>query len=618
MIFWGSQSGTAEGLANRLVRECRSRFGIDALAADLSDYDSESITNIPGAKLALFIISTYGEGDPSDNSTQFLSWLHSNKTVQFPGLRYAAFGLGNSKYKFYNRVIDVVSEALDSRQAKPLLPIGRADDSNGTTEEDFAEWKQSLFSLLQNELGFKERPQQYESTLRVVEDPSLDSIDLHVGEPVRPNAVKKAAAMVTSPIHPLTVKVAKKLLPTTDRNCLYIELDTTEFLELKYKTGDHLAVWPPNPTTEVFRLLNVLGLQERKSMPLLITSLDPSVPTKVPSPTTLESLFRSYLEICAPIPRETALSIAQFAPSPSSKAALTRLAHDKDTYRKYCTATHVTLSRLLESVLSQGDSWSSLPLEFILESLPTLTPRYYSISSSSVVSPKTIALTVATSIENSNNLPIPGITTSYLLDVERHQNGTTSAPPSDILETNSRVPGDGKVFAHVRKSKFKLPTMPKNPIIMIASGSGIAPFRGFLYERSRVASLGREVGPSMLFFGCRNASEDYLYADELQSLESCQENNISVITAFSRTDINKAGGKMYVQDRVEERDEDIIRLLMKENAYLYICGSAAMARDVAKRLGECIQRRLGWNEGELREWSEQMRKTQRWREDVWG
>lgn len=618
VIFWGSQSGTAEGFANRLVRDFRSRFGIDALAADLADYDPESIANIPEAKLALFIVSTYGEGDPSDNSTQFLSWLRSNKTAQFPSLRYAAFGLGNSKYKFYNKVIDVVTESLDNCQAKPLLPVGRADDANGTTEEDFAEWKQLLFSLFRDQLGFEERPQQYESTLRVVEDPSLDSIDLHVGEPVGPKASGKAAAMVTSPIHPLTVKVAKKLMSSTDRNCLYIELDTSEFSELKYKTGDHLAIWPSNPMTEVSRLLDVLELQERKSMPLLITSLDPSVQTKVPSPTTIKSLFRSYLEICAPIPRETALSIAQFSPSPSSKAALTRLADDRDTYRKHCETNHVTLSRLLESVLTPGGSWSCLPLEFILEILPTLTPRYYSISSSSVVSPKTIALTVATSTLNSNNLPIPGLATDYLVGVERNHNGAMTAPPSNALDTNSNVPGNGKVFAHVRKSKFKLPALAKNPIIMIASGSGIAPFRGFLYERSRVASLGREVGPSMLFFGCRNASEDHLYADELQSLEVCQQNKVSVITAFSRTETNKAGGKMYVQDRVEERDEEVIKLLTEENAYLYICGSAGMARDVAERLGQCIRRRLGWNEGELREWSEQMRKTQRWREDVWG
>ena len=58
VIFWGSQSGTAEGFAHRLARECHRRFKIDAVVADLSDYDSESISLIPQSKLAIFLLST--------------------------------------------------------------------------------------------------------------------------------------------------------------------------------------------------------------------------------------------------------------------------------------------------------------------------------------------------------------------------------------------------------------------------------------------------------------------------------------------------------------------------------------------------------------------------------
>jgi NADPH-ferrihemoprotein reductase len=614
VIFWGSQSGTAEALANRLVRDCRSRFGLDALAADLSDYDPESFANIPTAKFAIFIMSTYGEGDPSDNATHFLSWLHTNKTVRFSKLRYTAFGLGNKNYKFYNRVIDVVVEAVDRLGANALMPAGKADDSNGGTDENFTEWKQSLFKVFREKLEFEERPEQYEPTLGVVEDTSLDVIDLNIGEPIKGPARKKGAANI-SPIQALPIKVAKKLLNTTDRNCLHLELDTSEFPELKYKTGDHLAVWPSNPTSEVQRLVHALGLQAQTHTPLLIQSLDPSVQVQVPSPTTWEALLQYYLEICAPVPRETVLGLAQFAPSDSSKATLKHLGEDRVAYHELCSRTHVTLGRLLENVSPASNSWSNLPLSFVLESLPTLSPRYYSISSSSIVSPKNISITVATSSDASptHGAPIPGLTTHYLLAIEQNKrHEPVSGPSYNLSGPNNALEQGGKLFANIRKSKFRLPALAKHPVVMIASGSGIAPFRGFLAERVRIATIGREVGKSLLFFGCRS-SDDYLYQDEMTDIQGSNE-NVEIVTAFSRASEKKC----YVQDRVAERDEEVARLLLEENAYFYICGSATMARDVAARLGECLRCRKGWSESELREWSESMRKSHRWQEDVWG
>jgi NADPH-ferrihemoprotein reductase len=241
VIFWGSQSGTAEGFANRLGRECHLRFGLEVLVADLSDYDPKTIALIPEEKFVIFVVSTYGEGDPSDNTTELWSWLHKSKDTSLQNLRYMAFGLGNSNYKYYNRVIDVVVDSLNKSGAKILMPIGKADDAQGATEEDFTAWKEDLFSIFRQELDFQKQEIKYTPTLSIIRDDSLEPIDLHHGEPSHPREKVKTAAQC-SQIRPLNIKASRELFNSSEKNCLHINLDVTEHPDLHYKTGDHLGV----------------------------------------------------------------------------------------------------------------------------------------------------------------------------------------------------------------------------------------------------------------------------------------------------------------------------------------------------------------------------------------
>ena len=99
-------------------------------------------------------------------------------------------------------------------------------------------------------------------------------------------------------------------------------------------------------------------------------------------------------------------------------------------------------------------------------------------------------------------------------------------------------------------STFRLPVLAKTPIVMVAAGTGIAPFRGFIQERARVASTAREVGKTLLFFGCRSPENDYLYQDELEDLATGPLKDILHLhTAFSRT----GSEKKYVQHRIQDR-----------------------------------------------------------------
>lgn len=637
VVFWGSQSGTAEGFANRLARELHQRLGLDALSADLSDFDSKTVTLLPKSKIAIFILSTYGEGDPSDNAGPFWDWLTKlSDTGALSSLRYAAFGLGNTQYRYYNRVVDVVDDALQKAGAERLLDVGKADDAAGATEEDFLAWKDDLFTFFVKSLGMQQHEVKYEPQLSVVQDDTLDLADLHTGEPLR------STDKGSSEIQPLKIRATRELFSNTSRNCLHLDLDLTEHPQITYKTGDHFAVWAMNPDEEVERLLTVLGLADRRAAPLLVQALDKSVKVPVPSPTNLEAVLRHYLEICAPISRDAVKTLAQFAPTEQAKAFLTALSEDRASFAQFIADKHLNLGRLLEMAAQQDQqpgsgsttiTWTCLPLSFLVETLPKMQPRYYSISSSSVISPRqptitalvstTPVATASASQTASEPASIPGLATNYLLGLSNSLASPDTTTPKPTHPAGLTYPLDGpsgalsggKVYAHIRRSRFKLPAVASHPLVMVAAGTGVATFRAFLAERARMLQIGKDVGEMVLFFGCRRAGEDYIYREELEGFERELGGRLQIVTAFSR----EAGQpKKYVQDRVRELGDDVVRLVLEGGASVYMCGRASMAREVGGVVGELVGKEKGWGQEQIKEWTERMKRSRTWQEDVWG
>ena len=491
-ILWASQSGTSERFAARLAKELPRYFGARVVFAELSDIDPASCALLPESKLAIIVASTFGEGDPSDGMHEFFEYCTHGKG-SLSNLRYLAFGLGNSKYKYYNHVIDVVATSLDARGAQALLPTGRADDAAGETEEHFLEWKERVFELFQSKLGYERHEVAYEPSLQIVDDGSLEPIDLYHGIPKDQTNGKSSSKQ--SKVHALPIVQSRELFKDTNgRNCIHMELDLNEFAELKYKTGDHLGVHPINPTIEVERLLRVLGLESRRSTPCHIKSVD-NTPVKVPSPTTINAMFEHYLEVCAPVPRDAVASLASFAPTDAAKEFLTKISTSKDAYHEYLESSYVNLGRLLEHACEGEAAWRDLPLSMVIETLPAMQPRYYSISSSSVVQAKRAAITavVADSPLTSSDQRIPGLATNYLLALKNsatsphvtHPNNLTYALPHEHQPLQHT-----HLHAHIRKSAFKLPVMASTPIMMVGAGTGVAPFRAFVQERGRLKAMG--------------------------------------------------------------------------------------------------------------------------------
>lgn len=287
---------------------------------------------------------------------------------------------------------------------------------------------------------------------------------------------------------------------------------------LSYTTGDHIAVWPTNPGEEVDRFLDIIGLTDKRNQVISVRALEPTAKVPFPTPTTYDAIVRYHLEVCAPVSRQFVSTLAAFAPSEEIKAEMTRLGSDKDYFHDKTAPHYYNIARLLASV-GKGEKWTNIPFSAFIEGITKLQPRYYSISSSSVVQPKKISITA---VIESQMIPgrsdaFHGVATNYLLALKQKQNNDANPQlfglSYEIMGPRNKYDGI-HVPVHVRHSNFKLPSDPAKPIIMIGPGTGVAPFRGFVQERARLAQEGANVGRTLLFFGCRKQNEDFLYEPE--------------------------------------------------------------------------------------------------------
>ncbi len=159
---------------------------------------------------------------------------------------------------------------------------------------------------------------------------------------------------------------------------------------------------------------------------------------------------------------------------------------------------------------------------------------------------------------------------------------------------------------------FWPPADPDTPMIMVATGTGIAPFRGFLQDRA-VAAANQPVAPSMLFFGCRNSGSDFLLADELKGY--AQTGIAGLFTAFSD---EPGQPPTRVQDRIREHASQVWESLA-QGATVYVCGHAGrVAPAVREALAQVHQDSTGSDLAVATAWVEELRSTHRLLEDVWA
>ncbi|PIA18014.1 riboflavin synthase domain-like protein [Coemansia reversa NRRL 1564] len=336
-------------------------------------------------------------------------------------------------------------------------------------------------------------------------------------------------------------------------------------------------------------------------------------------------------------------------------------------------------------VLGNGEEPFVLPVHAAIELCPRLQARLYSISSSGKVHPERPTITAVVlqydakteqAVQAKMGARRCGVATNYLLGVLRYLRGDrivdleasndnnddnrlrtghllsqsaelhTVADLSSVsasrdaknylLQSLTLQPSPGSVSnkraltmpVFIRKSTFRLPVDNATPVIMVGPGTGLAPMRAFVQERAQTARANPDqpMGTTLLFFGARTESKDYMYREELEKLfEDIQQvaPESQIITAFSRDQPQK----IYVQHRLKENAELIYRTLLCEQqklngasrAHVYVCGDAKnMAKDVSRALAALIAEREDVSEDVASKWVSEMRKLSRYQEDVWS
>lgn len=161
----------------------------------------------------------------------------------------------------------------------------------------------------------------------------------------------------------------------------------------------------------------------------------------------------------------------------------------------------------------------------------------------------------------------------------------------------------------------KVLLMPKDPnavLICVATGTGIAPFRAF-WRRCFFENVPNYQfsGLFWMFMGVAN-SDSKLYDDEVQAMYTTYPEQFRIDYALSREQKNRNGGKMYIQDKMEEYADEIFDLL-DNGAHIYFCGLKGMMPGIQQMLEKvCKEKKLDYGQ-----WFEGLKREERFHVEVY-
>jgi len=219
--------------------------------------------------------------------------------------------------------------------------------------------------------------------------------------------------------------------------------------------------------------------------------------------------------------------------------------------------------------------------------------RLYSIASTrhgDDFNGNTVSLCVRQLQYEKDGQTINGVCSTYLCDIK----------PGDKVKITGPV---GK--------EMLLPDEEDANIVMLATGTGIAPMRAYLRRMFEPTEKEKNKwnfkGKAWLFMGAPK-SANLLYEEDLQRYIAENPDNFKYTKAISREQQNTKGGRMYIQDRVLESANELFNMIEDEKTHIYLCGLKGMEPGIDEAMTKAAEEK-GLNWSELRP---QLKKAGRW------
>ena len=318
-----------------------------------------------------------------------------------------------------------------------------------------------------------------------------------------------------------------------------------------YLPGDSLGIIPSNSDDDVNEILNLLSANKNKAIQYKNETY------------TLFDLFKHKLNILY-LP----LRIVE----------------------KYAALAKVELPSVrldLKNILSLYPSQEKYSIDQLINILEPITPRLYSISSSpSAHGNNEVHITVGLNKFSVNEKTKFGFCSNHFAGLNEGNEVNFYINPND---------------------NFRLPEHDKD-VIMIGPGTGIAPFRSFIFHRDNEGAPGR----NWLFFGDQHFATDFLYQSEMLSFFDTGS-LAKINTAFSRDQSEK----LYVQHRMQQHSKELFAWI-EGGAHIYVCGCKnTMAKDVEATLINIISKEKNIDRTAATEYLDKLEEEGKYAKDVY-